>query len=103
MAACTSFHPGMTGSPLRRAGTRLRHRLHMMLCQGMATRVVAARNKVVWLLRQSTMDTLLSSIRAEAGLLSWTRMEETDLEAGETPCIIYGWKKLALPIILIIL
>lgn len=69
----------------------------------MATRVVAARNKVVWLLRQSTTDTLLSSIQAEVGLLSWTRMEETDLESDETLCIIYRWKKLALPIILIML
>lgn len=74
-----------------------------MLCRGMATRVVAARNKVVWLLRQSTTDILLSSIQAEAGPLSWTRMEETGLESDETLCIIYEWKKLALPIILIIL
>lgn len=59
----------------------------------MATRVVAARNKVVWLLRQSTTDILLSSIQAEAGLLSWTRVEETDLESDETSHIIIYWQK----------
>jgi hypothetical protein len=54
----------------------------------MATRVVAARNGVVSLLTQSTTDTLLSSIPAEPGLLSWTGMEEMDLESDETPHII---------------